>query len=242
MTATPSRSPTATGAGWAPVLAERPDAPALPDGRLPGRAASTSITCARWHRPRAAGRRVRPRLSEPGRSRSPTTARWRVHYANDFDATGRRWHCTRSSASGPASRCTSPASCARSWRGGRWGGCRRGDGEVLPVDRPGPAGRRSDCRRPARPLEMYPAMLGDCPVPWAVSVVGGDVVATGLAEAAVELGGHLHLGLEFFAGDRAPPTSSSSRRPWPSATASGPRRHLRRGGDDPRPPARTGSS
>ncbi|MBL8778032.1 MAG: 3-keto-5-aminohexanoate cleavage protein [Acidimicrobiales bacterium] len=53
-------------------------------------------------------------------------------------------------------------------------------------------------------LEMYVAMLGDCPVPWAVSVVGGDVVASGLAEAAVELGGHLHLGLEFFAGARTP--------------------------------------
>ena len=41
-------------------------------------------------------------------------------------------------------------------------------------------------------------------MPWAVSVVGGDVVASGLAEAAVEMGGHLHLGLEFFAGDRTP--------------------------------------
>ena len=27
---------------------------------------------------------------------------------------------------------------------------------------------------------------------------------TGLAEYAVERGGHIHLGLEFFAGDRTP--------------------------------------
>jgi 3-keto-5-aminohexanoate cleavage enzyme len=53
-------------------------------------------------------------------------------------------------------------------------------------------------------LDMYVAMLGDCPVPWAVSVAGGDVVASGLAEHAVSLGGHIHLGLEFYGGDRTP--------------------------------------
>jgi 3-keto-5-aminohexanoate cleavage enzyme len=53
-------------------------------------------------------------------------------------------------------------------------------------------------------LDAYLEVLGDCPVPWAVSVVGGDVVGTGLAEYAVGLGGHIHLGLEFFAGDRTP--------------------------------------
>jgi uncharacterized protein (DUF849 family) len=53
-------------------------------------------------------------------------------------------------------------------------------------------------------LDAYLEVLGDCPVPWAVSVVGGDVVGTGLAEYAVEKGGHIHLGLEFFAGDRTP--------------------------------------
>jgi uncharacterized protein (DUF849 family) len=53
-------------------------------------------------------------------------------------------------------------------------------------------------------LDAYLEALGDCPVPWAVSVVGGDVVGSGLAEYAVERGGHIHLGLEFFAGDRTP--------------------------------------
>ena len=53
-------------------------------------------------------------------------------------------------------------------------------------------------------LEAYLEILGDCPVPWAVSVVGGDVVASGLAQHAIERGGHVHLGLEFFAGDRTP--------------------------------------
>ena len=53
-------------------------------------------------------------------------------------------------------------------------------------------------------LDAYLEALGDCPVPWAVSVVGGDVVESGLAEYAVERGGHIHLGLEFYAGDRTP--------------------------------------
>ena len=53
-------------------------------------------------------------------------------------------------------------------------------------------------------LDAYLEILGNCPVPWAISVVGGDVVETGLARYAVERGGHIHLGLEFFAGERTP--------------------------------------
>jgi 3-keto-5-aminohexanoate cleavage enzyme len=53
-------------------------------------------------------------------------------------------------------------------------------------------------------LEAYLELLGDCPVPWAVSVAGGDLAATEIASLALERGGHLHVGLEFFGGDRAP--------------------------------------
>ena len=53
-------------------------------------------------------------------------------------------------------------------------------------------------------LDLYLSILGDCPIPWAVSVVGGDVVGSGLARDAIERGGHVHLGLEFFAGARTP--------------------------------------
>ncbi len=53
-------------------------------------------------------------------------------------------------------------------------------------------------------LDAYLDLLGDCPVPWAVSVVGGDLGRSDVAHLALERGGHLHLGLEFYGGERTP--------------------------------------
>ena len=53
-------------------------------------------------------------------------------------------------------------------------------------------------------LDAYLDLLDGCPVPWAVSLAGGDVVASEVAPLALARGGHVHVGLEFFGGDRQP--------------------------------------
>jgi len=57
-------------------------------------------------------------------------------------------------------------------------------------------------------LAAYLEVLEGTGLPWSVSVFGGDLLSTPLADAALARGGHLHLGLECFAGDpAAPPTN-----------------------------------
>ena len=47
-------------------------------------------------------------------------------------------------------------------------------------------------------------LLDGCDLPWAVAVIGGDVVASGLARRALERGGHVRVGLEDYAGPDTP--------------------------------------
>ncbi len=48
----------------------------------------------------------------------------------------------------------------------------------------------------AEALDLYLAMLGDAHIPWAVAVLGGSLLETPIARAALERGGHLRVGLE----------------------------------------------
>ncbi|MGQ0824458.1 MAG: 3-keto-5-aminohexanoate cleavage protein [Actinomycetota bacterium] len=45
-------------------------------------------------------------------------------------------------------------------------------------------------------LDLYLAMLGGAPIPWAVAVLGGALTETPIARVAVERGGHLRVGIE----------------------------------------------
>jgi uncharacterized protein (DUF849 family) len=54
-----------------------------------------------------------------------------------------------------------------------------------------------------RALDAYLELLGDCPLRWSVTVVGGDLFATDLPELALARGGHLRVGLEDHRGRRA---------------------------------------
>jgi uncharacterized protein (DUF849 family) len=53
-------------------------------------------------------------------------------------------------------------------------------------------------------LEAYLSMVEPTGLPWSVAVLGGDVVASGLARLALERGGHVRVGLEDYAGPRQP--------------------------------------
>ncbi len=53
-------------------------------------------------------------------------------------------------------------------------------------------------------LEAYLEMLDGTGLAWAVSVVGGDLGRSQIAPLALQRGGHLHLGLEFYGGERTP--------------------------------------
>ncbi|MDQ4116198.1 MAG: 3-keto-5-aminohexanoate cleavage protein [Actinomycetota bacterium] len=56
----------------------------------------------------------------------------------------------------------------------------------------------------ATALEAYLELLEPSGLPWSVAVLGGDVVASGIAETAVRRGGHLRVGLEDYAGPETP--------------------------------------
>ena len=49
-------------------------------------------------------------------------------------------------------------------------------------------------------LDAYLELLGDCPLPWSVTVVGGDLFADRPPRARALRGGHLRVGLEDHRG------------------------------------------
>lgn len=53
-------------------------------------------------------------------------------------------------------------------------------------------------------LDTYLELIGDRPLRWAVAVLGGDCVASGMAAWAVERGGHVRVGIEDHSSDGHP--------------------------------------
>jgi uncharacterized protein (DUF849 family) len=57
-------------------------------------------------------------------------------------------------------------------------------------------------------LAAYLELLDGTGLAWSVSVFGGALLDSPLVDAALARGGHLHLGLECFAGGGADPTNA----------------------------------
>ena len=55
-----------------------------------------------------------------------------------------------------------------------------------------------------RALDAYCELLEGSGLPWSAAVIGGDLLGSPVARAALERGAHLHVGLEDFAGPRTP--------------------------------------
>lgn len=53
-------------------------------------------------------------------------------------------------------------------------------------------------------LDAYLEIMDGSSLPWAVAAIGDCVLETGLAQLAIERGGHVRVGLEDFGGERTP--------------------------------------
>ena len=189
---------------WRPVWAQRPDALVYPTVHVEGGAISYE------HLGPLAAAGLRVGLADPGSVNLGPVDDDGVPlgsfvYTNPFDTVARAFDLCRDGGLGPSIAIYEPGFLRAAlawWRAGR---LPRGAmfKLYLSTER-GYFGAPFGLPPTVAALEAYLELLEGCDVPWAVSVVGGDVVASDVAALALERGGHLHLGLEFFAGDRTP--------------------------------------
>ncbi|MCE5289202.1 MAG: 3-keto-5-aminohexanoate cleavage protein [Nocardiaceae bacterium] len=60
-------------------------------------------------------------------------------------------------------------------------------------------------------LDLYVAMLNGAGLPWMVGVLWGDILGSGLAEAALKAGGHVRVGARGLRGPRTPDQRGTRR-------------------------------
>lgn len=191
--------------GWQPVLAARPDALLYPTIHF---GADYAISYEHLIPLAAAGLRVG--LTDPGSVNLGGTDADGVPagdfvYRNSFETIGRAFEICRQARLGPSLAIYEPGFLRATlawWRAGRLP-----QGTMIKLyfaTDAGYLGAPFGLPPTERALNAYLELLGGCDIPWAVSVVGGDLCANEIARIAVERGGHLHLGLEFYRGDRTP--------------------------------------
>ena len=189
---------------WRVVLAERPDALWYPTVHF-----GTPMSLDHLG-PIAASGLLRLGLTDPG---SVNLGRNDDHgvpfgglvYANSFDDIARGFDICRELQLGPSLAIYEPGflrATLAHWRAGRLPA-----GAMVKLyfsAERGPLGAPFGLPPTAKALEAYLELLEGCDLPWAVSAHGADLVATEIAPLALDRGGHLHIGLEFYGGDRTP--------------------------------------
>jgi 3-keto-5-aminohexanoate cleavage enzyme len=190
--------------GWRPVLEARPDALLYPTIHF-GKSMNYEHLI-----PLAESGALRIGLTDPGSVNlggvdDDDVPRGPFVYANSFDVIARAFEICTAYRLGPSLAIYEPGFLRTTlswWRAGRLP-----PGAMVKLyfsSERGLLGAPFGLPPTVTALDAYLEMLEGCDLPWAVSVVGGDVIESEVARAALERGGHLHLGLEFYGGPGTP--------------------------------------
>jgi len=190
---------------WRPVLDARPDALLYPTIHF-----DANGSCSYEHLTPLAAAGMRVGITDPGSVNlgvrdSDGLPSGGFVYRNSFDVIGRAFDICRGGQLGPSLAIYEPGflRATLAWRSAG----RLPAGAMIKLyfsTEQGYLGAPFGLPPTERALDVYLEMLDGCDIPWAVSIVGGDLCADRLAGVALERGGNLHVGLEFYGGDRTP--------------------------------------
>jgi 3-keto-5-aminohexanoate cleavage enzyme len=189
---------------WRVVLAERPDALWYPTVHF-----GTTLSLEHLF-PIASSGLLRLGLTDPGsvnlgRLDEQGVPTGGLVYTNSFEDIARGFDICRELQLGPSMAIFEPGflrAALAYWRAGLLP-----EGAMVKLyfsGERGPLGAPFGLPPTAKALEAYLELLEDCDLAWAVSTSGSDLIESEIAPLALERGGHLHIGLEFYGGDRQP--------------------------------------